>query len=321
MLRFSKIPIVVLAGFVLIFPLICAGIPALHGYVSLMVFAGIYCLITIGLSLLMGYAGQISLGHAAFFGVGAYVSGIATVRFGLNPWLCMTGGMLVAAVVAALVGAPSFRLKGHYLAMATLAFGLIVNIIFREESTWTGGPDGLSRIPGLSIYGFMFKSTTSFYYLVWGIVLAVFLFAINVLQSPAGRALRALHTSESAAKAMGIDIARCKIIIFVFSAVLASLAGSLYAHFMKFINPSSFNLLFSIKLLIMITLGGMQSIWGAVAGAVLITFLSMEWLQFFQEYESIVFGSILLAVIIFLPEGLTGLPNMLAGRGKKSWRR
>ncbi len=317
MLRFSKIPIVVLAGFLLIFPLVCTGISALHGYISLMVFAGIYCLITIGLSLLMGYAGQISLGHAAFFGIGAYVSGIATVRFGVNPWFCMAGGMLVAAMVAALIGAPSFRLKGHYLAMATLAFGLIVNIVFREESAWTGGPDGLSRIPGLRLSGFMFNSTIRFYYLVWVIVLAAFLFAINVLQSPAGRALRALHTSETAAKSMGIDIARYKIMIFVFSAVLASLAGSLYAHFMRFINPSTFNLLFSIKLLIMITLGGMQSLWGAIVGTVLVTFLSMEWLQFFQEYESIVFGGILLLALIFLPEGLTGLPNMLAGRGKK----
>jgi len=136
MLRIGKLPITIFAILIITFPWIAGRISAIDHYTDIMVFAGIYCLITMGLSLLMGYAGQISIGHAAFYGIGAYVSAILTVRYGLNPWVCMLAGMGVAAVVALLVGAPSLRLKGHYLAMATLAFGIIVYIIFNEETEY-----------------------------------------------------------------------------------------------------------------------------------------------------------------------------------------
>lgn len=302
MLRIGKLPITIFAVLIIIFPWIAGHISAIDHYTDIMVFAGIYCLITMGLSLLMGYAGQISIGHAAFYGIGAYMSAILTVRYGLNPWPCMLAGMVVAAVVALLVGAPSLRLKGHYLAMATLAFGIIVYIIFNEEAEWTGGPDGMSGIPGLSIFGFGFDSVEKYYYLVWAIVFVVFIFTANVIQSGTGRALRAIHSSEPAASAMGVDISRFKVIVFVYSAMLASLAGSLYAHYLNFINPSTFDLFFSIKLLIMIALGGMHSIWGAVIGSGIMTFLSYEWLHYFGEFEVIVYGAILLLVTIFLPD-------------------
>jgi branched-chain amino acid transport system permease protein len=278
-----------------------------------MVFAGIYCLITIGLSLLLGYAGQISLGHAAFYGIGAYISAILTAQFNLNPWICMIIAMAAAAVVALAVGAPSLKLRGHYLAMATLAFGIIVYIIFNEEAEWTGGPDGMIGIPGLSVFGYELDSVEKYYYLVWSLVFCAFIFTANVIQSPTGRALRAIHASEAAASAVGVNVSRYKIIVFVYSAVLASVAGSLYAHYLNFVNPSSFDLFFAIKLLIMIALGGMHDIWGAILGAFLITFLSYEWLHFFEEYEVIVYGFILLIVTIFLPGGLVGLPNMVSG--------
>jgi len=313
MLRIGKLPITIFAILIITFPWIAGRISAIDHYTDIMVFAGIYCLITMGLSLLMGYAGQISIGHAAFYGIGAYVSAILTVRYGLNPWVCMLAGMGVAAVVALLVGAPSLRLKGHYLAMATLAFGIIVYIIFNEETEWTGGPDGMSGIPGLSIFGFGFDSVEKYYYLVWGIVFVIFIFTVNVIQSGTGRALRAIHSSESAASAMGVDISRFKVIVFVYSAMLASLAGSLYAHYLNFINPSTFDLFFSIKLLIMIALGGMHSIWGAVIGSGLMTFLSYEWLHYFGEFEVIVYGAILLLVTIFLPHGLVGVPGIVKG--------
>lgn len=311
MLRFAKLPIAIFAVLIIIFPWVAREIFAISHYTDIMVFAGIYCLITIGLSLLMGYAGQISIGHAAFFGIGAYVSAILTVRYGLNPWLCMFIGMIVAAVVAILVGAPSLKLKGHYLAMATLAFGIIIYIIFNEEIEWTGGPDGMSGIPGLSLFGFEFDSVVSYFYLVWGFVVAAFIFTINIIQSGAGRALRAIHSSEPAASAMGVDISRFKLIVFVYSAILASLAGSLYAHYLNFINPSTFDLFFSIKLLIMIALGGMHNIWGAIIGAGLITFMSYEWLHYFEELEVIVYGAILLIITIFFPNGLVGVPGII----------
>ena len=313
MLRIAKIPIAVFALFILVFPWTARQIPTIEHYPDIMVFAGIYCLITIGLSLLMGYAGQISIGHAAFFGIGAYISGILTVNYGMNPWACMGIGMAVTSVVAALVATPSLKLKGHYLAMATLAFGIIIFIIFNEETQWTGGPDGMSGIPGLSLFGFEFDSVERYYYLVWGFVIVAFIFTVNVIQSGTGRALRAIHASESAAGAMGVDVSRFKILVFVYSAVLASLAGSFYAHYLNFINPATFDLFFSIKLLIMIALGGMHNIWGAIVGTGLITFLSNEWLYYFEEFEVIVYGAILLFVTVILPEGLAGVPRIVKG--------
>ncbi|CAB1064300.1 ABC transporter, permease protein 2 (cluster 4, leucine/isoleucine/valine/benzoate) [Olavius sp. associated proteobacterium Delta 1] len=317
MLRIRKLPIAIFALLMVVFPWVAGKISVVANYPDLMVFAGIYCLITIGLSLLMGYGGQISLGQAAFFGIGAYVSGILTANYGLNPWFCMLIGMMVAAVVAVAVGVPSLKLRGHYLAMATLAFGIIVFIVFNEEVEWTGGPDGMSDIPGLSIFGFEFDSIEKYYYLVWAFVFAAFIFTINVIQSRAGRALRAIHASSAASSAMGVDISRYKIVVFIYSAILASLAGSLYAHYMNFINPSTFDLFFSIKLIIMISLGGMHDIWGAIIGAFLVTFLSFEWLHFFEEFEVIVYGIILLVVTIFLPDGLVGLPGIVRGWFRK----
>jgi branched-chain amino acid transport system permease protein len=316
MLRIRKLPIVIFALIIIIFPWIARIVPGIGNYPDLMIFVGIYCLITMGLSLLMGYGGQISLGQAAFYGIGAYVSGILTATYGLNPWLCMVAGMLVAATVAIFIGVPSLKLHGHYLAMATLAFGIIVFIVFNEEVELTGGPDGMSGIPGLSVFGFQFDSTEKYYYLIWFFVFGAFIFSINVIQSRSGRALRAIHVSEAASNAMGINVSRLKIIVFVYSAILAALAGSLYAHYLNFINPSTFDLFFSIKLLIMIALGGMHDIWGAIIGAFLITFLSFEWLHFFEEFEVIVYGIILLLVIVFLPHGLAGVPHMI-----KDWLR
>jgi branched-chain amino acid transport system permease protein len=313
MLQIRKLPVAVFALFIVIFPWVAYHIPAIKNYTGIMVFVGIYCLITIGLSLLMGYAGQISLGQAAFYGIGAYTTALLTTRFGVNPWICMLVGMVAAAGIAFLLGAPSLKLRGHYLAMATLAFGVIVFIVFNEETRVTGGPDGLAGIPGLRLFGFKFNSAEKYYYLVWTIVVGVFLFTINLIQSGAGRALRAIHASEAASNAMGVDVSKYKIIVFIYSAILASLAGSLYAHYMNFINPSTFDLSFSIKLLIMIALGGMHEIWGAIIGAFLITFLSFEWLHYFKDFEIVIYGLILLLVTIFLPDGLAGVPNIIRG--------
>ena len=313
MLRIRKLPTTLFGICILIFPWIASRTSGIEHYPDIMVFVGIYCLITIGLSLLLGYAGQISLGHAAFYGIGAYMSSILTTRYGLDPWVCMMIGVLVTAIIALLVGAPSLKLRGHYLAMATLAFGIIVYIIFNEEIEWTGGPDGMTGIPGLSVFGVELDSIEKYYYLVWCFVFAAFIFTANVIQSPTGRALRAIHASEAAANAVGVHVSKYKIIVFVYSAILASVAGSLYAHYLNFINPSTFDLFFSIKLLIMIALGGMHNIWGAIIGAFLITFLSYEWLHYFEEYEVIVYGAILLFVTIFLPHGLVGVPGIVKG--------
>ncbi|MEE9418478.1 MAG: branched-chain amino acid ABC transporter permease [Desulfatiglandaceae bacterium] len=311
---------VYLIGFglgLLLLPLLARYVSFLDHYMDVMVFAGIYSILTIALCLLMGYAGQISLGHASFFGLGAYVSGVITTKYGVNPWLCILMGMAVSAIVAFVVGAPSLKLRGHYLAMATLAFCIIITIVFNENVEWTGGPDGLAFIPGISVMGYPVDSIAKYYYLVWSFVLVTLLLSLNIIRSRVGRALRSIHGSELAASAMGVNVSKYKIWVFVFSAVLASVAGSLYAHYLNFINPASFDLFVSIKLLIMIILGGMHSLWGAIVGAVLITFLNYEWLHYFEEAEGMIYGLIILVIIIFLPGGLVSIP----GKVKSLWAR
>ncbi|MBW2107537.1 MAG: branched-chain amino acid ABC transporter permease [Deltaproteobacteria bacterium] len=299
---------------VFVFPLVARRISVLEHYLDIMVFVGIYALVAMGLCLLMGYAGQISLGHASFFGLGAYISGVMTSKFGLNPWCCMVLGGMVCAVVALVIGGPSLKLCGHYLAMATLAFCIIVTVIFNESIVWTGGPDGLAFIPGLSVFGKPLESVASYYYLVWCAVLLVFVLCLNVIRSPVGLALRSIHDSETAAGAVGVNVAKVKITAFVFSAVIASVAGSLYAHYLNFINPAGFDLFVSIKLVIMIILGGLYSLWGAIVGAGLITFLGYEWLHLFEDAEVMVYGAIILVIVIFLPDGLVSLPGRIIRR-------
>ncbi|MDY6954366.1 MAG: branched-chain amino acid ABC transporter permease, partial [Thermodesulfobacteriota bacterium] len=157
-----------LGGFatgLVLFPFLAQRISFIEHYLDVMVFVGIYSIVAMGLCLLMGYAGQISLGHASFFGLGAYISGVITAKYGVNPWLCMLLGMVVSAVVATIIGGPSLRLRGHYLAMATLAFCIIVTVVFNESIPWTGGPDGLAFIPGISIMGWALDSIVKYYYL------------------------------------------------------------------------------------------------------------------------------------------------------------
>ena len=295
------------AIFIALFPLIIHPFKAISDYVDVMVFAGIFTMVCLGLSLLMGYAGQISLAQAAFFGIGAYSSGILTTHFDFNPWAAMPLGALLAGVVAWLVGKPTLRLKGHYLAMATLGFGVIVEIILQEEVQWTGGPSGMADIPGLKIAGFNIINETAWYYLVWTVIFLMILFCLNVIHSRMGRALKAIHEDERAAESMGVPTAKYKVQVFVLSAILASIGGSFYTHYVCCLNPSSFSLMWSIRFLLMVMLGGIHSLWGAPLGTVLLTFLGNEWLQVFAEFDILVYGGILLVVMLFLPGGLVSL--------------
>jgi branched-chain amino acid transport system permease protein len=282
-----------------IFPIIAYQVEGIQHYIDIMIFVGIFSLITIGLSLLMGYAGQISLGHAAFFGIGAYTSAVLTGKFGFNPWIAFLLGVLLTAAIAYLVGIPSLKLRGHYLAMATLGFGIIIFIVFNEWDTMTSGPSGFSDIPGISIAGYDLDTDITYYGFVWIIVILVLLFSINVIHSRIGRAFRSIHGSEDAANAMGVNTSKYKIQIFVMSAVYAS----------------SFSLFFSIKLVIMVILGGgMANIWGAILGTWALTLLSAEWLHFLEEFEFLAYGAILLLMTIFLPRGLIGLIEFLGAR-------
>lgn len=301
--------ILVLTIIILVFPL-TTRISAVSHYLDIMVFVGLAAMITMGLSLLMGYAGQISLGHAAFYGIGAYTSGVLTVKFGVNAWPAMGLGIVLAAGVAVVVGLPSLKLKGHYLAMATLAFGEIIFIVFNEWVSLTEGPDGFGDIPRLALFGFKFDTILSNYYLVWGVVIVMLAFCLNLIHSRIGRALLSIHGSETAAQAMGINATKYKVQIFVVSAIMAAIAGSLYAHYLRFINPPVFDLLFSIKLVMMVVIGGMFNVWGALIGAAIITFLP-EWLIVFEDFDILAYGLILLIIAMFLPNGLFSLPKII----------
>jgi len=290
-----------------LFPALVLNVGSVGHYVDIMVFVGIFSLVNIGLSLVMGYAGQVSLGQAAFFGLGAYVSAILTGKFGWSPWPALCVGMVLTGAVAFAVGVPSLKLKGHYLAMATLGIGVILFVVFNEEVSLTGGPSGFADIPGISVGPWKMNTALKYYYFVWFFVFVVLLFSLNVIHSRVGRALRSIHGSEVAANAMGVPTPSYKTRIFVVSAVFASLAGSLYTHYMTFLSPSSFDLFWSIKFLMMVVVGGMTSIWGALLGTCLLTYLSNEWLHMFHDFDVLVYGLILLLIIMFLPKGLVSV--------------
>lgn len=292
---------------VFLFPALALNVPAIRHYVDIMVFVGIFSLVTLGLCLLMGYAGQVSLGQAAFFGLGAYVSAVLTGKFDWSPWLALPVGTVLTGIVAYAVGVPSLKLKGHYLAMATLGFGVIVFVVFNEEVDLTGGPSGYADIPGIRLGAWEIGTPLRYYYLVWTFVLSAVLFSLNIIHSRVGRALHSIHGSEIAANAMGVNTASYKTRIFILSAVYASLAGSLYTHYMTFISPSSFDLFWSIRFLMMVVIGGMASIWGALLGTTLLTFLTNEWLHFFHQFDVLIYGFLLLLIIMFMPKGLISL--------------
>ncbi len=273
-------------------------------YLQLLTFIGINTLLALGLNMVMGYAGQISLGHAAFYGLGAYTSALLTIHLDWSPWLALPITLVFTAVTAFLVALPMLRLSGYYLGMGTLAFGMIGFSVFLQWRTLTGGDSGLVGIPLLTLGPISFDYGSSPVYLVWGVVFLSFWVCERIIGSRIGRALRALHDSERAAAAMGIDTSRLKVQVFVFSAVLAAMAGFLYAHLVTFISPHTFDFLMSIKIVTMVVIGGMASVWGALLGASLLTLLP-EWLHVFSDYEMIIYGLILVVIMIFMPQGLT----------------
>jgi branched-chain amino acid transport system permease protein len=280
---------------------------------STLILIGIYSIVTIGLCLLMGYAGQISLGQAAFFGLGAYGSGILTVKLAWSPWLALPAAAALTACVALLFGLPIFRLRGHYLAMGTLAFGFIIEIVMNEWKAYTGGPTGLPGIPRLTIGGLPLKSDLVYYYLVWACAVVALLLGLNIVNSRFGRALRAIRASEPAAQSLGVDVARYKLLTFVVSSVYASIAGSLYAHYMIFISPGAFDFSVSVRLVLMAAVGGLASIWGAPLGTALVMLLTLVLREIVPklthygsgEYQIIAYGALLVVIMIFMPDGLT----------------
>ena len=278
-------------------------------YISILVFFGINTTMAIGLCLLLGYSGQISLAHAGFFGIGAYSSGILTVKFGLPPLLGVPVGIILTIMVALAIGIPTIRLRGHYLAMATLCAGEVMFICFKEMDSLTGGPSGLPGIPPFGIGNLFLTKPIHYYYLAWILALAILCFSLNLVNTRVGRALLSFRYkplgSEEGALSVGINVVQYRIKIFVLSTLFCTLAGNVYAHFMSFISPENFDMHFSTLLIIMIVVGGMGNIWGAVWGAGVMTYLP-ELLMAFKDFDILIYGIILIGILVFMPEGIYG---------------
>lgn len=269
-------------------------------------------IVVIGLNLLMGYTGQISLGHAGFYGMGAYGSAVLTSHYHWPPLAALVAAAIVTGLLALLLARPVLKLKGHTLAMATLGLGIIIAIVINNETQWSGGPDGMS-VAAFSVLGWSISGDRSWYAVCAVLLLLVTWGALNLIDSPSGRALQAIHGSEIAARVAGIDSSRFKVRVFVLSAVIASVAGSISAHYIGFITPNLAGFFHSIELVTMVVVGGMASVFGSILGAALLTLLP-QLLSSFEGWETVVFGVILMATMIFLPKGL--VPSLARRRAQ-----
>ncbi len=306
-------------------------------FLTQLTMTGYYSLVIIGLCLLMGYAGQISLGHAGFFAIGGYVSAFLTthdltpykegmlvtvlyktgmltttqdlyggISLVVQPWASFIAAIAVTIVIAYVIGGPVLKLKGHYLAMATLGFGTIVYKIVLGAGLF-GAADGLSDVPGFSILpGIEVNGKLGMrvqnYYIAWGLVVLGMLLLTNLIHSRVGRALRSIHSAEDAANAMGINTASYKLRIFVLSAVFAAIGGVFLTHYNGGIGPSEASIMKSVRYVAIVAIGGMANLWGALSMGVVLNFLSLR--GYFGTYDDAIFGVILVIIMLFAPEGL-----------------
>jgi branched-chain amino acid transport system permease protein len=298
------VPLAALAVIILLLPLL---FPSAY-YYRVAAIILIFALAALGLNLLMGFAGQVSLGHAGFLGIGGYAVAIGPSHFGLPSWLCVIGGAALSSLIAFLVGRPILRLKEHYLAVATLGLGLLIAIVLNNEASWTGGPDGMA-VSRLELFNLRISGSSSWYWIAGGTFILAAFFASNLIDSPTGRALRAIHDSEVASRVLGIDVAQKKVVIFAISAIYASLAGSYLALFNGHITPDIAGFLRSIELVAMVVLGGMGSIIGSLVGAIILVALP-QMLTILHDYEHMVLGLILMGFMIFLRQGI--VPSLAA---------
>ncbi len=305
--RFASLAL--LSAIIILLP---ALFPSAYYYrIAALVF--IFALAVMGLNLLMGFAGQVSLGHAGFLGIGGYAVAIGPTHLGMPSWASVVGGAAVSGLIAYLVGRPILKLKGHYLAVATLGFGLLVAIILTNEAEWTGGPDGMP-VPRLMLFGWRASGSQTWYWIGAITFVVGAALALNLIDSPTGRAIKAIHDSDIAASVLGVDVAREKLAIFVVSAIYASVAGSYLALFNGLVTPDMAGFLRSIELAAMVVLGGMGSVLGSFVGAAVLVVLPQT-LTVLHDYEHMVLGLVLMGFMIFLRQGIVpSLAALFAGR-------
>jgi branched-chain amino acid transport system permease protein len=290
------------------------------GLLSSLVIAGIFFIALLGLDVLMGYTGQVSLGHAAFMATGGYVAAICCVRFNLPPIVGVLAGLVVSLICATVLSLVTVRLRGHYMALATLAFGLLIDTLTIGLSDWTGGPSGMTGIPNFSIGSFVFAGPVANYYLVWGVVLIGLVVLWNAMRSDFGRTLRAIKTDQTAALALGIDVPRYKLYAFLIGAAFASIAGSLLAFDFQFLSPDMVSTQQSFLIVTMLVIGGEATLVGPVIGVILLTLLPTAF-QFLANYKTLASGILLVVALLYLPQGLYGgfiaIVRMVFGGGRR----
>jgi ABC-type branched-subunit amino acid transport system ATPase component/ABC-type branched-subunit amino acid transport system permease subunit len=301
--------------------LVAAPILAPPFWITLGNYIGLYSIVALGLVLLTGIAGQTSFGQAAFVGLGAYVTAYLSTRMGSPPWLNLALGLALTAAVALCLGFITLRMRGHYLPLATIAWGISLYFVFGNLE-FLGGHTGLTGIPALSLAGFDLRDERRFFYLIWAIAIGALWVTHNLLDSRVGRAIRALRGDSSMAQACGVDTAHLKIVVFVYAALLACISGWLYAHLQRFVNPTPFGLNQGIEYLFMAVVGGAGSVWGAVIGAALVTMLKaqlQDWLPALLgrsgNFEIVVFGILIVLLLQRAREGIgPWLAKFLPGR-------
>jgi len=279
--------------------------------ITLLNLIGLYAIVALGL-VLLGCSGQVSLGQAAFYGLGAYGSALLSRDLGWAPWATIPLAVAMVAGAAYLVGLPTLRLADHFFVLATLGVGIIVNVLMVQLVSVTGGASGLRDIPALALPGVRLSADRQFYYLIWTLVIVTLVLARNITSHRTGRALRAILGSELGAAALGVEVSRYKMQVFVISAAYAALAGALYAHYIRFISPSPFSLYASLFFLIMAVVGGLTNVWGGLLGAGAVTvldqFIRAEVPRIFPrvggEYQTTIYGILLVLIMIFFPSGL-----------------
>ncbi|MBV8600822.1 MAG: branched-chain amino acid ABC transporter permease [Candidatus Eremiobacteraeota bacterium] len=290
-------------------------------YAGLVTLTGLYALVTLGLNLFMGYAGQVSLGQAAFFGVGAYTSAVLALKYGITPWLGAVVGAFFAALLAYGISFVTLRLRENYLALATLALGIVVSVVFAQWD-YVGGTSGLVGIPPFTLFGRPFDQR-AYAVLTWILVAAGVWFANNLVTSTYGRALIALASGELGSLALGLDADRLRRQVFMLSAVYAGIGGAIYASYVSYIDPTSFTFLLSVNFVLMSVIGGLRSVWGAIVGAAAVVALG-QFLSIYVpalipnargDFQTFFFGIILIAILVNLPDGLiSGLTRIRRSR-------
>lgn len=284
---------------------------------SVMTLVGIYAIVTVGLNLLIGFAGKISFGHTTFMILGSYASSILTTRYGWSPLAAMGAGIVGTGLVALVIGIPVLRVRGHYLAMITLAMGLVALGVGTRWTEVTGGLTGITGVPDFSLFGFAFDTKTKTYGLVWCVALIGFLFSFRIVDSRFGRSLRALGAHEPGAAALGVDVVRCRVQVFVLSAVYAAVAGSLYTHYLNYATASFFDLNMTVQLMAILVIGGIGTLWGPMIGSIVLVCVSQS-LGKYGEYSMLIFGALYGAALLFLPNGLAGLRSLLPVRADRA---